>query len=376
MIRQLALVALVLGLATACAPPATGPLPGEGSMASDAPFILKGISGLTKVSQLTGEESPNDTTRYDVYGTDLGSMINFKGKTYFVFGDTFGYRPPGHTGASGSDWRSNVIAVSSDNDPSDGMTIDRMIADYGDHAKEVIPSLKADHREMTTIPTHGIAAGDHLYLYFMSVKHWGDPGQWEANYAGVSKSTDGGENWEVLEGLQWPGDSNFVQVSPYAVQLDGGRTDIYFWGIPAGRFGDVKLMKVDEKEIEDLNAYRYYAGTDDEGKPVWSESMDDAAFVVEDDESVGELSVVWNPYLERWILTYLKEGTGIVIREGIEPWGPWSPEMTLVDKDEYPGLYAPFMNPKFTEDGGRTIYFTLSLWEPYNVFWMKATLEK
>lgn len=75
-------------------------------------------------------------------------------------------------------------------------------------------------------------------------------------------------------------------------------------------------------------------------------------------------------------MTYLKEGTGIVIREGILPWGPWGPDIVLVNKAEYPGLYAPFMNTNMTEDGGKTIYFTLSLWGPYNVFWMKATLEK
>lgn len=376
LIRRITTFALVLGLASACQPIGNSTFPIEVRVPNDAPFVLKGISNLTKVSQLTGYESPNDTSRYDVYGTDLGSMINFKGKTYFVFGDTFGYRPPDQIGAGGADWRSNVIGISSDSDPSDGLTIDQMIADYGDHAMEVIPSLKIDDEEMTTIPTHGIAVGENLYLYFMSVKHWGAPGEWETNYAGVSRSTDGGEHWEILEDLKWPGESNFIQVSPYSVKVNDNMSEIYFWCIPSGRFGDVKLMKVNEKNIEDWSAYRYYAGLDNNGDPIWSESMDNAMFVVEDNFSVGELSVVWNPYLERWIMTYLKEGTGIVIREGIKPWGPWSPAITLVDKDEYPGLYAPYMNPKFTEDGAKTIYFTLSLWGPYNVFWMKATLEK
>lgn len=34
------------------------------------------------------------------------------------------------------------------------------------------------------------------------------------------------------------------------------------------------------------------------------------------------------------------------------------------------------MNDRFLADDGRTIYFTLSLWDPYNVFWFKATLEE
>lgn len=374
--RKILTVISILVLMTACKAVGGDDLPVELAVESDAPFVLKGVSNLVQVSQLTGYESPNRTNRFDVYGTDLGSMFNYKEKTYFVFGDTFGYRPPDQVGAGGSDWRSNVMAVSSDEDPSNGITMDRMITDYGTHAKELLPSKKIDYEEMTKIPTHGIAAGNNMYLYFMSVNHWGDPGVWDANYSGVAKSGDEGEHWEIIEELKWPGDSNFIQVSPYAIEVNNELTEIYFWCIPAGRFGDVKLMKVDEKHIENIEEYRYYAGTDSKGNPVWSKKMNDAKFVMEDEYSVGELSVVWNPYLERWIMTYLQEGTGIVIREGLKPWGPWGEAITLVPKDEYPGLYAPFMNAKFVEDNGKTIYFTLSLWEPYNVFWMKATLVK
>lgn len=339
-------------------------------------FVLKGVEGLTKVQQITGMESPNDTSRFDVYGTDLGSMISTEDKTFLVFGDTFGYRGSDQIGAGGSDWRSNTIAVSTDNDPSDGLTIDSMITDYGDHAMELLPSAKRDYEEMTKIPTHGVAVDDRLYLYFMSVNHWGDPGKWDANYSGLARSDDDGEHWTILEDVRWPGNSNFIQVSPYKIEAKDDATEIYLWAIPSGRFGNVQLMKVDERDIEDLSKYKYYAGADDKGEPIWSSDMSEAVFVAQDDTGFGELSVVWNEYLDRWIMTYLKEGTGIVIREGLAPWGPWSDGEVLVSAAEYPGLYAPYMNPKYVENDGKTIYFTLSLWEPYNVFWMKADLVK
>jgi hypothetical protein len=41
-----------------------------------------------------------------------------------------------------------------------------------------------------------------------------------------------------------------------------------------------------------------------------------------------------------------------------------------------PGLYAPYMLPEYTSNDGRTIYFTLSKWGPYNVFWYRADLVK
>jgi hypothetical protein len=337
-------------------------------------FVLKGITDLQQVAQLTGADSTNKTDRYSVYGTDLGSMINAGDRTYFVFGDTFGERPPDMTGGGGSFWRSNTIAYTTDKNPADGITFDGMISDELGLAKELLPSAKVDYDEMTKIPTHGLYANGALYLYYMSVNHWGDPGKWDANYASAAKSTDQGQNWTLIDNLKWPGDSNFIQVSPYKVQIDDKISDIYFWCIPSGRFGGVQLMKVSEANVENPAGYQYFTGLDDDGSPVWGADMAKAKTVVED--SVGELSVVWNPYLERWLMTYLTEGRGVVIREGLTPWGPWGESIDLVKAAEHPGLYAPFMNDKFIGDEGKTIYFTLSLWDPYNVFWFKASLHK
>jgi len=337
-------------------------------------FVLKGVSDLKQVAQLTGADSPNRTDKYGVYGTDLGSMINDGDRTYFVFGDTFGERPDGMTGGGGSFWRSNTLAYATDADPSDGISFDGMIVDEIGLAKELLPSAKVDFEEMTVIPTHGLSANGALYLYYMSVNHWGEPGRWDANYAGLAKSTDQGRNWTVLDGAKWPGDGNFVQVSPYTIESGEDERDVYIWGIPSGRFGGAQLMKVAEENVENLAEYRYFAGTDDKGAPVWSEDPARAKTVVED--SVGELSVVWNAYLERWLMTYLNEGNGVVLREGLTPWGPWGDKIELVSSAEYPGLYAPFMNDRYTADDGKSIYFALSLWDPYNVFWFKATLQK
>jgi hypothetical protein len=337
-------------------------------------FVLQGASDVQQVAQLTGADSSNKTDRFSVYGTDLGSMINADDRTYFVFGDTFGERPPELTGGGGSFWRSNTIAYTTDKDPADGIAFDGMITDEIGLAKELLPSAKVDYDEMTKIPTHGLYANGSLYLYYMSVNHWGDPGKWDSNYASVAKSTDQGQNWTMIDKLKWPGDSHFIQVSPYKVQTEDGKSDIYFWCIPSGRFGGVRLMKVSEANLEKPEEYRYFTGVDDKGTPIWGTDMANAEMVV--DDTVGELSVVWNPYLERWLMTYLKEGQGVVMREGLTPWGPWGEAIDLVKAADHPGLYAPYMNDRFIADEGKTIYFALSLWDPYNVFWFKASLNK
>jgi hypothetical protein len=334
------------------------------------PLTLTGVSGVDRVAQLTGPDSLNKTDRYEIAGQDLGSMFQADGKTWFVFGDTFGQRDPGLTGGGGTEWRSNALAYTTDTDPSDGIRFDGYVADDLGWAKELIPSKKVDGTEMTTIPTYGFEANGAMYLAYMDVRHWGDPGEWETNYSGFAKSTDHGQTWTTLDAPRWGGESNFVQVS-----VDKVGSDLYFWGVTHGRFGGVKLMKVAETDVEKKSAYRYFTGTKSDGSPVWSADESSAKTIV--DDTVGELSVVWNDYLGAWLMSYTDGGdASAVLREGATPWGPWGSSITLASQSEVPGLYAPFMAKQYTANGGRTIYFTLSVWDPYNVYWYKADLVR
>jgi hypothetical protein len=334
------------------------------------PFLLAGVKNVSEVAALTGPSSPNKTDKYEIAGQDLGSMFEAFGKTWFVFGDTFGQRETGLTGGGGTEWRSNALAYTTDTDPTDGIRLDGYVTDDIGWAKELIDSKKVDGVEMTTIPTYGFEANGAMYLAYMSVKHWGEPGEWETNYSGLAKSSDKGQTWTKLDAPTWPGTSNFIQVS--VTRVAG---ELYFWGVTHGRFGGVQLMKVAEKDVERQSAYHYFASTGAAGQPLWSSEMVKAATIV--DSTVGELSVVWNQYLNRWIMTYTEGGGArAVIRESATPWGPWGKAITLVSATDVPGLYAPFMLPSYTTNGGRTIYFTLSKWDPYNVYWYKADLVK
>lgn len=362
------MVAALTGVAavvTACstARPATSPR----LRVADLPFLLTGLGGVRQVAQLTGPTSINHTDAVEVAGQDLGSMFDAGGKTWFVFGDTFGQRDADQSGGGGTEWRSNALAFASDQDPSDGITFDSYITDDTGWAKELIPAKQVDGDEMTIIPTYGFAVGDAMYLAFMSVRHWGDPGEWETNYAGLAKSTDGGHTWTPLASPRWSGDGNFVQVSVTA--LDG---DLWFWGVTHGRFGGVRLMKVAEHDVETASAYRYFSGVED-AEPTWSTDESKAVTIVEG--TVGELSVMWSDHLSRWLMTSTDGGaSSAVIREGIAPWGPWSPPITVLDQSDLPGLYAPYLHPRYVADGGRTVYFTVSQWGPYNVYWYQADL--
>lgn len=344
----------------------------------DKPFVLSGVADVTQVAMLTGPDAMNDTASVGVAGTDLGSMVNLGDRTYFLFGDTFGERAPDAYGGQGGMWRSNVAAWTTDEDPSDGISFEGWSPVDGIGFAAAM--IEGDHDgndaggEVTKIPTHGFAVGDTLYVSYMSVRHWGDAGQWGANHAALIRSRDQGETWERVDGVEWPGGSRFVQIAAERVS-DADGDQLYFWTIPAGRFGEVSLMRVaaDETSVETQGAYSYFSGVADDGEPVWSSSMADAVSVVEG--TIGELSVMWSDYLDRWLMTYSDAGNAY-IREGVTPWGPWGDPKELVSGSDHPGLYSPYLNPRYTSDDGRTVYFTLSEWGPYNVSWFSAQLVR
>ena len=331
--------------------------------------LQKGRVKVEKVAMVTGEESENKTkSRFNVWGTDLGSMVEMNGKVYMFCGDTF-------SDEKSNDWRSNVLFVIEDDDPSDGLTITGAITDKWGRAKELIRSRKRDYEQMTCIPTNIFAVNDTLYCMYMSVTHWNEKGgSWVCDYAGLTRSTDEGQTWDKLSKVTWPGDSNFIQTANYRL----GDT-MYFWGIPSGRFGGVALMKVDVDKLEDLNAYNYLTGVDENRQPEWvqgNEGIAQAEVIIRD--PVGEISVTYNEYLGNFVMTYLNESLGaVVMREGVTPWGPWGKEFLLAQGSQYPSLYGGYMCDKYMEDGGKTFYFAMSQFFPvYNILWMKAELPE
>lgn len=332
-------------------------------------YNLNIVKNIHMLAIQTGEYSINQTkTKYGVGGTDLGISFNLGDKTYIAYGDTFM-----NEGMSGG-WRSNVLAVTSDQDYTDGILFDKMITmPSGRLAKELIPSRKVDNLEMTTIPTGGLAIGDILYMPFMSVRHWGTPGGWDCNYGSIAKSVDGGENWEVLTDLQWPGDSSFCQMAPVIIE-----DYVYVPGITGGRRGSAKLMRVPVKDYESFDAYEYLMGFDEAGVPIYEkgqEAMYGAYNILP--KAVGEMSFLYSDYLEEWLVTYIDGSANMVVRSAKNIYGPYSKPVIIVAQKDFPSLYGAFMNPNWVSEDGKKIGFMMSIFDPvYNTVMMEMELER
>lgn len=302
------------------------------------------------VAKLTGADSLNRTSRWNVYGTDLGQMFRYRGQLRFIFGDTFG--------PAATDHRNNTMARSTDTTLANGLEFDEYVTDRPRHARELLPV--EDPEVDSVIPTYGLASGKRMFLHYMAVERWGEPGHWDVAYSGLASSDDEGRTWVEDRDVRWPEGSNFAQVA--MLRRDGY---VYLFGIPGGRSGGVKLARVPEWWLLDSRAYRYWTGSG------WAKDEQRATTIVP--APVGELSVQWSNSHRKWLMTYLNdERDAVVLRSAETLHGPWSSERVLATALQYPQLYAPYLVPD--QDEGRDVYFTMSRYDVYNVFLMRTRL--
>nr|WP_231373790.1 DUF4185 domain-containing protein [Nocardia sp. 348MFTsu5.1] len=312
------------------------------------------------VNQVTGLGDTNDTPgRFSILGTDLGiTWDNGSGEILAAFGDTAHFDGESLLYGSMYHWRSNVLLRSADRNLRDGMSISGAALRSPGYAKRLLePDLR---HEITLIPTAGAEINGKQYMTYMSVKSWGLPNYWQTNYAGIAESTDNGQNWTRLDAIR-PNTGGNQKFQMGALLKSGGM--VYVYGTPAGRQGDVYLARVPEQQFTALAAYQYFSNGN------WVPGNPDAATPVIGAPN-GELSVAYNNYLGKYIALLSDDGT--VMRTSDTPEGPWSAPRLIVNENDVPTSYAPYIHPW---SSGDTLYFTLSISSIYNVVLMRLPLD-
>lgn len=334
------------------------------------------VTRVDEIALVTGERSPNRTgSRFGVHGTDLGILWdNGNNEILAAFGDSYGAGWAGSgPGPDDADWRWNVLAGSTTTDLSGGLPLYPVVTRPDGTAAQFLPRAADVDHEVTVIPTTGIAASGVNYVHYMSVRAWGPPGRWRTNHGGIAVSHDLGRTWARPAHARWPNRERrtglFSAPREHPFQLGAFATagaDVYLMGTPNGRFGAGCLARVDRHRVSEVAEYEYWTGRD------WVTGDPFAAKPVLAGP-VGELSLLRHTDRNRWFATYLHEGrAAIVLRSAPELTGPWSAPVELVSGKDYPGLYGGFLHPWAA--AGPDVYFTLSLWNSYNVRLMRATL--
>ncbi|KAA0017369.1 DUF4185 domain-containing protein [Antrihabitans cavernicola] len=334
------------------------------------PFpVLNGTNGLPilhgntrAVFQATGMASPNNTQNYNVLGTDLGIMWDSgRGDMLTAYGDSAGLGFPNLLAGSIYAWRSNILLRSNGQDPSHGIHYDSVVKDIFGQAKDLIPSPKIPFIEISRIPTAGVSVDGVQYMSLMSVKNWGQPGQWETNFSGLAVSGDNGENWAEAPETRRPSDGGNKNFQMNAFLKDGGF--VYEYGTTPGRGGNAFVSRVKEHDIRNMAEYEYWNGKD------WKKGDVNAATPIA--SGVGELSVQYNQFLGQYVMLTTDPFNSVVMRKAPSPTGPWSPPQVLIDTRELPTAYAPSIYPYQT---GSDLYFLTTVHSQYNVVLMKTSL--
>jgi hypothetical protein len=182
---------------------------------------------------------------------------------------------------------------------------------------------------------------------------------------------------------------------------DSDGTGILMWGSGGYRRSNVYLAYIPASKIEDKEAFWFFAGTAGRNIPSWTRRESEAAPLFLSG-SVGELCVRWNPFLRRFILLYNGGNPGgILEHQSPFPWGPWASGENIFDFDAALGhfihkansddglsdrkkekvggaVYGPYMISRYTrpnDDGSSTMFFVLSVWNPYNTMLMSAKIR-
>jgi hypothetical protein len=327
---------------------------------------------VTRIGALTGPNAPVDMKAPDICGTDLGTMAEIGGKILLAFGDTFGWSERSCT-RFGPNWRSNVLAFTSDMDPSDGVTIESWYLGDDGKAKAIAEGVHQEpfKGEQSRIPTAMVTVGDTVYLHTMSVHGFATMGGvWLCNNSRFYSSTDAGTTWKAAPTTFGDYKSSFNMLALSAARGTGNEDGgyVYAIGTPCGRYAGARLARVPVYSILDNAAWEYFDGED------WSSNRADAAEIIK--PGAGEGSLAWNAGLGKWMYTTLNElSAQIELRLADDLTGPWSDPIVLVTIAEDPQAYGAFMTPSWISADGHTFYFVMSQFGPYNTYIMRAELN-
>lgn len=332
-------------------------------------LLVKKVSRIARVTgrSISGEQllNPNQTDQmWDVGGTDLGIIWETAPGNYGIFfGDTFGsdFSPnPSSPGPNGSRWRSNVLAFSKNSNLEQGIIFDGMVAGSDGKAKELLPGAKSGSTSL--IPTAAIRVNGVDYVHSFKVNSWTP--NLSTKYSALYKSTDGGQNWSRVQDVTFSADSRFALVGYF--KKEGY---VYMVGTPAYRNKPAYLARVKEENIELLSEYEYW----NDVSTRWIKGDEGQATIIIPG-AVGELSLIYNETYKKWILAYFNAADyNITMRIADDITGSWDTSFILAKGSDYPQLYGSYFHPLSTK--GDYLYFTMSMWAPYNVFLMKVELS-
>lgn len=376
------------------------------------------ILNVRRIGYITGAEAPYNTMEFGLGSCDLGYPVynETTGKMNYFFGDTFSQNH------QSGQWRSNVACVSSDFNYADGLILDDYLKNAAGYLKPIINGHHSGdgQYEVTKIPTGLVFVNGTIYMYFFSMYDWSANLDNRMNFGGCIKSSNNGETWERIYDLVWtnfspdgsygsnnskesitklinedifntPLDENVVNIEDHfgfdATQICPYYADdgyIYLFLEGGYRNHPLKLARVTPTNIEKWDEYEYMQGYDNDGNPTYLKGYDGLKALYKNTKAeittmnFGEMSVVYNPYLNKYcLLTSTTGGVRMFLSDKV--YGPYNETYLIYTQGDeicpissttgkpIVSAYAPQTHAKMLAENGKKMYMFTSSWIPcYN----------
>jgi hypothetical protein len=186
----------------------------------------------------------------------------------------------------------------------------------------------------------------------------------------VLRSTDHGKTWMKSEWKFTRGDNIFAGTFlNFGQDYTRARDNYVYVYFPRGsswavhRPGRADLARVPKAKIMDRDAYEFFAGWNANGEPTWTSNLAAREPVFEDPNGLRTVSVIYNPGLQRYLLTvdHTERSVGnLGLFEAPQPWGPWRTVAYYTNWNGFTGTISYYFSPKwFSPDGKQfTLIFT------------------
>ena len=405
---------------------------GKSATAKTIVTVTGGVAGITltwnpgstvKLEQVIGDKdwaaAAKGTTlptasltssRYGVFGTDLGSSFEHNGKVLFLFGDTRAENPAINLGAV------DPIAFSTTTDGESPLLLDFYTKSNGSTLWVAPPGVKMAGHD---VPNSGISLSDGLYL----VVNTGAQPELQTDihakvFSVLVRFDEAAKTFTAGRTISSMPSGQFIYTS-----LHASGSDVYMFGAGKYRASDIYLSRTPASGFWAGTGTQYFAGRVN-GQPTWTNSEAGAVPIVQDNPlngpawpngnpSVGNMAVAYSADLGMWLMTYdggkqSNATRGMYLTYAKDPWGPWATPVLIYNIPRDPGLgtfihnpsavpsdglngptigqndpvttpggpYTPSIIGRFTRVTGNTlkIYWLMSTWNPYTVVKMRSEL--
>jgi len=286
------------------------------------------------------------SSRYGVFGSDIGTSFEANGKVVFLFGDTRAENPNVNLGAV------DPIGFSTTTDGDAPLQLNFFTQNNGTTLWVTPPGVRMAGDD---VPNAGIALSDGLYFVVNTGADHALADIHQNAYSVLVRFDETAKTFTTGRTISRTADGHFVYTG-----LHASGSDVYMFGTGKYRASDIFLSQTPASGFWTGTGTRYFAGRVN-GQPTWTTSEAAAVPVIQDNPlngpswpngnpSVGNLNVGYSPDLGMWLMTFdggrqSAATRGVYFTYAKELWGPWTTPQLIFNGLRDNGIGVFIHNP-------------------------------